>query len=157
MLGGKYIIILVKDKSNKVTIGEETVEIHVKEQYFEDKDYIRKMYEDWLKKFAMPILHELTEKYQLKLEKQGIKFPKIEIRKMKRRWGCCFPKMRKVVFNLSLIKTPMECIEYVVLHELSHFKYQNHSKEFYNFIGTYMKDWKERKIVLDKEYTVVVT
>ena len=71
---------------------------------------------------------------------------------MKSRWGCCFPFKNKVVFNLSLIKTPIDCVEYVVIHELSHFKYRNHSKDFYNFVAIYMPNWKEKRKVLNKEY-----
>ena len=157
LLGRKYIINLVKDKENKVTIGEEIVEIHIKEKYIEDKEYKKRIYEKWIKEFSMPILYKLTEKYQEMLKGQRIKFPKIEIRKMKRRWGCCFPKQGKIVYNLGLIKVPMECIEYVVLHELSHFKHPNHSTKFYNFVANYMPDWKSRKKILDKEYTVIIT
>ena len=95
-------------------------------------------------------------KYQETLKKYGIKIPKIEIRRMKTRWGSCIPACNKVIFNLNLIKTPMCCIEYVVLHELSHFKHQNHSKNFYNFITIFMPDWKERKKILDEEFMGVV-
>ena len=75
---------------------------------------------------------------------------------MKSRWGSCIPSRNKVIFNLNLIKTPMCCIEYVVLHELSHLKYQNHSKNFYNFISIFMPDWKERKKILNKEFMGIV-
>jgi predicted metal-dependent hydrolase len=43
------------------------------------------------------------------------------------------------------------CIEYVVLHELIHFLYPNHGREFYDFLTLYMPDWKGRKKVLDLE------
>ena len=42
-------------------------------------------------------------------------------------------------------------IDYVVLHELTHFLYPNHSKQFYMFLSNYMPDWKERKQVLDQD------
>ena len=72
-----------------------------------------------------------------------IKIPTIEIRQMKTRWGSCIPACNKVIFNLNLIKTPICCIEYVVLHELSHFKHQNHSKNFYNFITIKSVSYKQ--------------
>lgn len=61
----------------------------------------------------------------------------------------------KVTFNLNLIKTPMYCIEYVVLHELAHFEYQNHSKNFYKFVEKFMPDWKKRKKILDEEFMLI--
>ncbi|MDR2159802.1 MAG: M48 family metallopeptidase [Treponema sp.] len=50
---------------------------------------------------------------------------------------------------LSMARRP--CIEYVVLHELIHFLYPNHGREFYDFLTLYMPDWKGRKKVLDLE------
>lgn len=55
-----------------------------------------------------------------------------------------------VTFNFYLIKARMPYIDYVVLHELVHFLYPNHSKYFYAFLSNYMPDWKERKNVLDQ-------
>ena len=43
------------------------------------------------------------------------------------------------------MKTPPDCIEYLVMHELSHFYVSNHSKAFWEIIFTYMPDYHERK------------
>ena len=50
-----------------------------------------------------------------------------------------------------MIKARMPYIDYVVLHELVHFLYPNHSKHFYAFLSNHMPDWKERKFVLDQD------
>ena len=68
---------------------------------------------------------------------------------MKTLWGSCSVNRNKVTFNQYLTKAKPACIEYVVLHELVHFLYPNHSKKFYDFLSSYMPDWKERKKVLD--------
>lgn len=156
LLGKQYEIILIKDVQNNIEFNNKYIELHIKEKYIENKKYIKKVYDEWLKNYAFNILEKLVEKYQKELKKYNIKMPKIEIRQMKSRWGSCIPSRNKVVFNLSLIKTPMCCIEYVILHELSHFKHQNHSKNFYNFVTIFMPDWKERNKILDKEFTILV-
>ena len=56
-----------------------------------------------------------------------------------------------ITFNQYLIKAKPACIDYVVLHELVHFIYPNHSKQFYDFLSIYMPDWKMRKKVLDQD------
>lgn len=61
-----------------------------------------------------------------------------------------------MIFNFNIIKTPIDCVEYVVLHELSHFKYPNHSKDFYNFIAIFMPNWKERRRILNKEFSKII-
>ena len=75
----------------------------------------------WLKNYALAIIEELVKKYHKILKKYDIKMPKIEIRKMKTRWGSCIPTNNKIIFNLNLIKSPICCIEYMVLQGLSHF------------------------------------
>ena len=156
LLGKQYKMKIIPSTKNTISVKGKYFEINIKENYIENKKYIRKVYDKWLKEYAEQILNNLIIRYQAILKKYNIKIPKLEIRQMKTRWGSCIPACNKVIFNLNLIKTPMCCIEYVVLHELSHFKYQNHSKKFYNFITIFMPDWKERKKILDEEYMGVV-
>ena len=155
-MGQQYKLKIVPDVQNKILVKARYFEIHIKEKYIENKKYTRRVYDEWIKEYSNKILTESVIKYQTALQKYGIKFPKIEIRQMKNRWGSCFPKNNKMVFNLSLIKTPICCVEYVVLHELSHFKYPNHSKSFYNFVTVFMPDWKQRKKLLDEEFMGIV-
>ena len=85
------------------------------------------------------------------LEKYGIDKPEIKIRKMKARWGSCIPEKQLILLNSELIKAPKLCIDYVVLHELIHFKYRNHDSNFYDFMTSLMPDWKQRKKILDDQ------
>lgn len=87
-------------------------------------------------------LFPLTEKY-------GVAMPSIRIRRMRTRWGSCLPEKGMITLNSRLIEMPPVCIEYVILHELCHFVYPNHSRRFYDFITMLMPDWKERKSVLN--------
>ena len=77
--------------------------------------------------------------------------PKVQVRKMKTLLGSCSLNRDAITFNQYLIKAKPACIDYVVLHELVHFIYPNHSKQFYDFLSIYMPDWKERKKVLDQD------
>ena len=76
-------------------------------------------------------------------EKFGIKYPEIKFRKMVSRWGSCHPQKGILTFNLNLMYTPLECIEYVVLHEFTHFLQPNHSKKFYMELEKVCPDWKK--------------
>lgn len=156
LLGKQYKMKIIESEKNEIIINNKYIELHIKAKYTENKKYIKRVYEKWLKEYAMVIYKEIVLKYQETLKKYEIKVPEIEIRQMKSRWGSCLPFNNKIILNLSLIKTPMCCIEYVVLHELSHFKHHNHSKKFYNFITIFMPDWKERKKILDEEFMGVV-
>lgn len=68
-------------------------------------------------------------------------------RKAKTRWGSCSSRNR-LSFNYYLLKLPMSCIEYVVVHELAHIAHKNHSKDFWKLVKQHLDDYKvkEQKI-----------
>lgn len=91
------------------------------------------------------IFNEILDRLYPLIEPYGIKKPAVRIRTMKSRWGSCLVNKGIITLNRKLLAKPVECIEYVVMHELCHFIHPNHSKQFYEFMGRLMPDWKERK------------
>ena len=78
-------------------------------------------------------------------------FPEVQIavKKLNKRWGSCDRLKKKITLNVELIKCPVQCIEYVFMHELVHLKYKNHDKKFYTFFSQVMPEWKKRKLRLE--------
>ena len=68
---------------------------------------------------------------------------------MKSRWGSCNFKKGTLNFNLYLIDQPVECIEYVVMHEFAHLIQPDHSPAYHALITALMSDWKARKAKLN--------
>ncbi len=122
--------------------------------YVEDTNDLRKkekLFKKWLNEKAnVHFSKSLDRMYQM-VRNYSIPKPDIKIREMKSRWGSCYRDAKKIVLNSELIKTPKKCIDYVVLHELIHFKYKNHDNEFYTFLTSLMPDWKMWKKTLDEE------
>ncbi|EAH5912909.1 DUF45 domain-containing protein, partial [Campylobacter jejuni] len=59
--------------------------------------------------------------------------------------GSCNHNKAYVNLNLKLIQKSLKAIEYVILHEICHLKFPNHSKEFYDFIEYFMSDFRQRE------------
>ena len=76
---------------------------------------------------------------------KGIKYPEVKFRKMVSQWGNCNVKKGILTFNTNLVYAPMDCIQYVVLHEFTHFLHPNHSIFFYNELEKVCPSWKETK------------
>ncbi len=76
---------------------------------------------------------------------------KISFRKTKRRWGSCNHK-NELSFTITLAQLPLECIRYIIIHELSHIKHKNHKQEFYETIHSYMPNFKMQEKIL-KNYS----
>lgn len=91
------------------------------------------------------LVTDLCKKVYPYFEKRGVQYPQIKFRKMVSRWGSCHPVKGILTFNKNLIFAPSECIEYVVMHEFTHFLQANHSARFYEELSYICPDYKERK------------
>ena len=117
--------------------------LHICSTDIADKEKLKKLFQQWWKKKSIEILKQRVDYWFPIIEKYGIPKPKVFVRKMATMWGSCSAKRGAVVFNLYLLKARIACIDYVVLHELTHFLYPNHSKQFYYFLSNQMPDWKD--------------
>lgn len=88
---------------------------------------------------------EIIEKNANELiQKTGLRPNKITIKQIKYAWGSCSSK-KNITLNLELIKYSQQAIRYVILHELCHLKYMNHSKDFWDLVEKYMPNYKQIK------------
>ncbi len=88
------------------------------------------------------VITQLCEKVYPYYEAQGVKFPVIKFRRMVSQWGNCRSREGILTFNTNLMYAPVECVEYVVHHEFTHFIEANHSARFYEKLEKAYPDWK---------------
>ncbi|MBQ9430561.1 MAG: M48 family metallopeptidase [Kiritimatiellae bacterium] len=74
-------------------------------------------------------------------KKLGREVPLVEVRKMKTRWASCIQSKGKIAFNVGLARVPPHCIEYVIVHELTHFEVDNHSRAFVKLMNERIPRW----------------
>lgn len=74
----------------------------------------------------------------------------VGIKRMKTRWGSCNTGTKKIWFNLALVQKPLECVEYVVVHELAHLLEPSHNHRFKAYMDKFMPNWRERKALLNQ-------
>ncbi len=71
------------------------------------------------------------------------------LKKMKTRWGTCNTRAKRIWLNTELAKYPLECLEYVLVHELVHLLERSHNHRFKAFMTTFLPDWPVRKKLLN--------
>jgi len=113
--------------------------LHTNEEIIEDIIY------GWYRIHSPYYFNLIIEKCLFKLEKYGIKKPRLSVRKMKSSWGSCSKVKNKIILNSMLAGKSMEFIVFIVMHELCHLVHANHSKDFYALLSELMPDWKLRK------------
>ena len=83
-------------------------------------------------------------------KKTGVTISDWQIQKMKTKWGSCNIEEGNIRLNLDLAKKPLPCLEYIILHELLHFKERQHNDRFKALLDTYMPDWRSRRDLLNQ-------
>lgn len=106
--------------------------------YVKNKDDIEK----WYKKQTEIIFKQHLDKVYNKFTKK-VPYPKLVIRKMKTRWGVCNKKLEKVTLNYNLIYKDPKYLDYVIVHELSHFIHFDHSKAFWKLVEENEPNYKK--------------
>ena len=95
----------------------------------------------------------LTEAVALRLPlweaAAGLRCGSWQLKRMKTRWGSCNTRTGKLWFNLYLAQTPPDCLDYVLLHELSHLRYGDHGPDFKAQLDALMPDWRQRRKLLN--------
>lgn len=145
-MGTNYALEVVKDRRTGVALNGENMTIFCgkPEEY---KDVLQ----NWWVQQALASLGEIVNKWYPVLGQPEEDRPVIKIRKMKTLWGSCTSTQRTIRFNYYLMCASAECIEYVVLHELTHLLYPDHGADFKAFLSRHMPDWKERKRRLESQ------
>ena len=85
------------------------------------------------------LLTELNETWATRLGEANVTW---QIRAVKSMWGCCHWRTRRITYNADLAHKPRELVEYVVVHELTHFIAHNHGPQFYALMDARLPGWK---------------
>lgn len=150
MLGKDMRIIKVQSTKNFVEVDEKKILVNLKD--INDNDSFMRVFSNWWREQAFNVYSQQVDAlYNSVFKKYGMQKPTISIKKMKTMWGSCTKSLGKITLNEYLLKADIMCIQYVVLHELTHLIYTYHSKDFYDFLTIHMPDWQSRKKQLDME------
>lgn len=117
----------------------------------EKQDDVDRQFGNWWQKNAKQYFYTQLERLYEIVGKHGVHCPNLVVKKMQTLWGSCSRKNGTIYLNFYLYKAPVPCIEYVILHELIHFLYPRHDRNFYDMLTIHMPDWEERKRLLDFE------
>lgn len=110
-----------------------------------DADSRERLFTEWYRQELTRVLESVIIECE---KKTGIHANEFRIKNMKTKWGTCNIEKRRIWINLQLAKKPMECLEYVVIHELVHLLEKNHTHRFHALVEEHYPTWREAKKVL---------
>ena len=143
---GKEIVLEVRlGNKNVVKLSDDKIILVIK-----DKDQDRGQI---VTSFLRKVLYNKALEFINKYEKiMGVHTEQLRIKKMKTRWGTCNIEAKRIWINYELIKYPIECLEHIVVHELTHLLETNHTPRFYTLLGKYYPNFRENDKLI-KEFS----
>lgn len=99
----------------------------------------------WYREQLKALIPDLLEQWQPIL---GVEVADWGIKKMKTKWGSCNPTSQRVWFNLELAKKPVQCLEYIVVHELVHLLERHHNERFAALVEAHVPQWRQYREML---------
>lgn len=141
-LGRQYRLKLVEDESQSVKLVGRFFQVHLPDR--DDSDKVRCLLDDWYRSHATEIFARRLGVCLDAARSLDVPKPEVVVRQMNKRWGSC-TRAGRILLNIDLVKTPLYCIEYVIMHELCHLKVHDHSPKFYRLLSRCMPDWERRK------------
>ena len=136
--GKQYYLSFVPDsQKNSFEIQGDKVSLSMREDSTvkQRENYVREQYRQFLKVEIERLLPKWEKITELHCESWQTRY-------MVTRWGTCNTEKKKLWFNLQLVQKPIECLEYVILHELIHLRERTHNSTFIAYMDMYMKNWR---------------
>lgn len=141
-MGNRYRLNVVHTKSSpKVEIKRKThIDLHIKPDMSIEKR--EKLLDDFYRAELRKHIPSLLQKWQKII---GVDVNEVNIKKMKTKWGTCNPRNSKILVNLELAKTPINCLEYILVHEMTHILEKTHNDKFFNLMDSFMPQWEKHR------------
>ena len=99
----------------------------------------RKVLDTWYRRQLKAAIPALVEKWQPAIGRDVTGWT---VRRMKTKWGSCNPDSGRLWFNVELAKKHPACLEYIVVHEMTHLLARTHNDRFVELMDGHLPNWR---------------
>ena len=136
--GKRYLLTVIEsDRPPAVTLKHRHMRLQVRPETSEEKRAA--IVEAWYREQVKRAVPDLIAKWEPAL---GVSVAQFFVRRMKTRWGSCNPETRSIRLNTDLAKKPPDCLEYIVVHEMTHLIEPTHNARFIALMDQFMPNWR---------------
>ena len=144
--GRKYLLrVFEREEPARVVLNNKYLDLYIRPDTptTARQRILNGWYRNEIKKLIPTYINKWEKIIPVKVQDFGIK-------QMKTKWGTCNIKERRIWLNLELAKKPLQCLEYILVHEMVHLLERKHNDRFMAYLNKYMPQWKLRKDMLNK-------
>lgn len=142
---GKQYFLTLQEKEQAPSVMLEHDKMVLTIRSGADQDKRRAVVEKWHRDQIRKAGPELIRKWEKII---GVEVEKLFVRRMKTKWGSCNIRKRTIRLNTSLATKPMECLEYIVVHELAHLLEPSHNGRFKGLMNKFLPAWPHYRRML---------
>jgi predicted metal-dependent hydrolase len=103
--------------------------------------------EAWYRQQLRAALPAVVAKWE---KLMGVKVERVFVQRMKTKWGSCNPRARTIRLNTDLAKKPRSCLEYIVVHEMTHLIEPTHNVRFIALMDEHLPKWRFHRDSLNR-------
>ncbi len=144
--GKRYMLrVIEQDSVPRVVLKHRIIELYVRPGagLFKKQDTL----DEWYRRQLKESIPQIINKWE---ETMGVQVYEFGVKKMKTKWGSCNRADKRIWLNLELAKKPVECLEYIIVHEMVHLLERNHNDRFVALMDRFMPKWKFYKDELNR-------
>ncbi|MFV8336558.1 M48 family metallopeptidase [Flavobacterium sp. RSP29] len=144
--GKRYLLKVIEHNASPIVkLKHNTIELYIRPETNTEKR--KEILEEWYRGQLKVKIPELISKWE---NVMGVEVADFGIKKMKTKWGTCNIEAKRVWLNLELAKKPISCLEYIIIHEMTHLLERNHNTRFVALMNSFLPNWKEVKEELNR-------
>lgn len=145
LLGRRYRLNLIEGDVSGCRVKGGNIELRVRwgSSSVERESVLQRWYRQQLREMLPPLVAKWEEKAR-------VRPAEVRIRRMKTRWGSCNAEAGRLWLNLELVKKPVSCVEYVLVHEMVHLHERRHDDRFVGRMDQLMPGWRLRRDELNR-------
>ncbi len=144
--GDRYLLqVITADKPPQVSLDHKTLLLQVRPHTSQEKKSA--IVDQWYREQLKAAIPPLIEKWQPLME---VKVNKFFVQRMKTKWGSCNITLSNIRLNTELAKKPRPCLEYVIVHEMTHLLEASHNKNFVALMDVFLPKWRHYQEILNR-------
>jgi len=145
-LGKRYLLKVIEHHAAPmVKLKHNTIEMYIRPDTNTAKR--KEILDEWYRAKLKSMIPVIISKWQRVM---AVEVKEFGVKKMKTKWGTCNIAAQRIWLNLELAKKPSSCLEYIVVHEMTHLLVRNHNSKFVALMNKFMPNWKEVKEDLNR-------
>jgi predicted metal-dependent hydrolase len=139
--GRRYLMEVIEaEQARSITLKGKKILLQIRPHTSGEKR--QEILEDWYREQLKAEVPALITKWQKRMD---VTVERFYVQRMKTRWGSCNPRKRSIRLNTDLARKPTECLEYIMVHEMTHLLEPTHNARFMTLMDKFMPNWQHRR------------